>query len=74
MAAEITNTVGRETVAIGSDFALAVEDAGNHGIRVMLGQTAHEINGIFFGADRCVAGSRTLEIKFCEQTATPTQR
>src|SRR6516164_724138 len=50
------DVVGLETMTVGSFATLAIEDAGDHPIRIMRGQAAHERNRILIGANNLRLG------------------
>ncbi len=71
MPTEIADAVSCKPVTVGSGLALAVEDAGDHGIGVMRGQTAYEFDGVFLGADRGWARAWSMDVELGERTAAP---
>ena len=52
LATQIADAVAIEAVAIGCRAALAVENAGDHGVGIMGSQSAQERYSVLAGADR----------------------
>ena len=62
-----------EGVAVGGRLALAAQDAGDHAIRIVMGQPAYELEGVFVGSDRGPTPLGAFDIELGERPAAPAQ-
>ena len=74
MPPQIAYAVGREAVTVGGALTLAVEDSGNHGIRVVGGQAPHKLDGVLIRAYRGGARAWAVDVELGEHTAVPAKR
>lgn len=58
----------------GGGASLTIEDAGDDRIRIVCGQAAQQLDGIFLGSDCCQARARQRHVELAQQTAAPAHR
>jgi hypothetical protein len=74
VAAQTPDVERRKAVPAGGAFALAIEDAGDHGVGVVLGEAADEREAVLVGPDpRWIRAGQT-DIEFRDGVPTPAQR
>src|ERR1700687_3660953 len=74
VATQIADTARLEAMAVYRGAPLAIEDAGNHGVWIMDGQSADECDRVLIGAYRGRSRARQREIDLVERAALPAQR
>src|SRR5215471_1897743 len=72
--AQIGHMMGLETMTVGGFATLTIEDAGDHPIRIMRSQAAHERDRILIGANDLRLEARHVKVEFGERTAPPSHR
>jgi reverse transcriptase-like protein len=65
--------IGSKRQSGGGLATLPVEDAGDDGIRVVLGQATQQIDGVVGSANRGGMGARQGNLDFAEESAVPAQ-
>ena len=69
--AKIGHVMGLETKTVSGPATLTIENAGNHAVRIVRGQAAHERKGVLVGANDLRLGARQVEVEFGQRTALP---
>ena len=72
--AQVADAVAVEAMAIGGRAALTVENAGDHGVGIVSGQPAQELDRVLAGADRGGPRPGQVEIDLGQRAAFPTHR
>src|SRR5262249_57616357 len=72
--AQIGHMMGLETMTVGGFATLTIEDAGDHPIRIMRSQAAHERDRNLIGANDLRLEARQVKVEFGERTALPSHR
>ena len=74
IAAQVADMYRGEGVAVSGRLALAAQDASDHGIGIVAGQPAHELDGVFVSSDRHVARLGAIDVKLGRYTGRSRKR
>ena len=71
MTPQTSDVVGLETMTVSGFVTLTIEDAGDHPVRIMSGQAAHQGDLILIGANDLRLGVRQIQVEFSQRTTLP---